>query len=56
MENSVHEADAGALVWVLIGKFDVDLPEPASEWSYTHLVWIWMGSRKLASTDSPKAL
>lgn len=31
MEDAVHEAYARALVWVLIGYFDVDLPVAASE-------------------------
>jgi hypothetical protein len=31
MEYPVHEADAGALVWVLVWELDVDLPETALE-------------------------
>lgn len=31
VEDAVHEADAGALVGVLVGQLDVDLPEAALE-------------------------
>jgi hypothetical protein len=31
MEDSVHEADAGALVRILVWYFDVDLPVAAGE-------------------------
>jgi len=34
MEDPVHEADAGALVWVCIWELNVDLPESALEWGY----------------------
>jgi len=36
MEYPVDEPDARALVWVLIGKLYVDLPETTSKWS---LLW-----------------
>lgn len=32
VEDAVHEADARALVGVLIGQLNVDLPETALEW------------------------
>lgn len=35
MEDAVNEANAGALVGVLIGQLDVDLPEPSLEWRYS---------------------
>lgn len=31
MEDAIHEADAGALVGVLVGELDVNLPEAALE-------------------------
>jgi hypothetical protein len=31
MEDAVDEADAGRLVWVLVGELDVDFPEAAEE-------------------------
>lgn len=31
VENAVHESDAGALVRILVGQLDVDLPESALE-------------------------
>lgn len=34
MENPVYEADARAFVWILIGKFDMNLPEAAGERCY----------------------
>jgi hypothetical protein len=33
VEYPVHEADARALVWVLVWQLDVDLPEAAFEGS-----------------------
>ena len=32
MENAVDKSYAGALVWVLIGQFDVNLPVTTLEW------------------------
>lgn len=32
VEYPVNEADAGALVWILVWQLDVDLPESAFEW------------------------
>ncbi|CAJ2501671.1 Uu.00g045240.m01.CDS01 [Anthostomella pinea] len=34
VEDAVDEADAWALVWVLVGKLYVDLPEAALEWCF----------------------
>lgn len=38
MEYPVYKADARALVGILIGKLDVNLPEAALEGSYISLV------------------
>ena len=32
VEDSIHEANARALVGVLVGQFDVDFPEAALKW------------------------
>lgn len=38
MEDPVHEPNARAFVWILIGEFDVYLPEAARERCYGWLV------------------
>lgn len=37
VEDTVYEADARRLVWVLIGELDVDLPDAAFERGYGYL-------------------
>jgi len=39
MENPVYEADARAFVWILIGEFNVNLPEAAGERCYGAGQW-----------------
>ena len=36
VEDTVHEANAGALVGVLVGQLDVNLPETTLEWGYIY--------------------
>ena len=45
MEDAVHKTNAGALVRVLIGQLNVDLPESALKWRYmvSICMCIWKG-------------